>query len=151
MSLQIGIHCQYLIDTLYYSVSGVISVSFIDYVSPNSPYSGVSMNHMTNSQYQVDPLTKISFVGYRIPTSTDPSFSYPQYSETLNIVTPNGIIVSSSTYDDTGNTFQSTASGATFIVLQGSDRYAYAKKLHIDFDDTVTPGTRIVKIYGYGA
>ena len=138
----------FLIDTLYYSLSGVNTVPFNEVIAPGSPYSGITVVHMTNSLYQMDLATRLTCTGYRLTVSgTD--FPTAQYNETQTIQNANGMIVATSTYGDSGTGLPSTVPSATYQVINGSGNYAHANTMVIPFDNSVTPGKRVVQIYGY--
>ncbi|MEI6053494.1 MAG: hypothetical protein WCQ44_12390 [Opitutaceae bacterium] len=144
----------YLIDTLYYSLSGTLTVPFLQFLEPDSPYSGVSIVRLTNAEYQPDLTTKLSYLGYRIPTETNTGFEFAQYNETMTVLTsipsnPLDMFVATTTYEDPGDFYQTTISGATFLVLNGSGKYSYAKTVQVTYDNSVTPGVRTMQVYGY--
>lgn len=138
----------YLIDTLYYTLASPNTVAFSPYLAPESPYSGITVLHMSNNQYQTDPTKKLTCTGYRLTVSGS-IFPSPQYNETYSIESPVGTLVATSTYDDSGTGLPTTVPSVRFQVLSGLDHYAYATSILISYNNSVTPGTRIMQIYGY--
>jgi hypothetical protein len=139
----------YLVDTLFYNINNNEDLTFIPYLTSNSPYSGISMLHMTDANNVVDKSTMMTFVGYRVPI-LNPSVSLidtAQYNETLTIKNAFGTVVASSTYSDAGTGFATSTPSETYTVLNGTGRYAYAKHLTIYFNNVAN--TRIVQIFGY--
>jgi len=136
-----------LTDILYYTVNTTEQLSFI-YTIGNSPYSGITTTHMTNSNYEIDTSTLITFVGYRIvPTNVSSKITDPQYNETITIQNNNGILSAVATYSDTGNSFVTQKVSQTYMVLNGTDKYAYAKTITIYFDNLLGRRRIIVNSY----
>ena len=75
----------YVIDTKYYSLSGILQLDFVPY-TPGSAYSGVTMLHLTNSDYTLlDPSSQITFVGYRLAANPAAGWLVGQYNETITM------------------------------------------------------------------
>ena len=139
----------YVIDTKYYSLSGILQLDFVPY-TPGSAYSGVTMLHLTNSDYTLlDPSSQITFVGYRLAANPATGWPIGKYNETITLQTPSGMVVASTTYYDPGTGFATTTPSETYTVYNGTGNYANARYLVIYFDNTVVPNTRTVKLMGY--
>lgn len=139
----------YVIDTKYYSLSGILQLDFVPY-TPGSSYSGVTMIHLTNSNYTLlDLSSQITFVGYRLAANPAAGWLVGQYNETITMQTPSGMVVASTTYDDLGTGFATTTSSETYMVYNGTGTYANARNLVIYFNNTVVPNARTVKLMGY--
>ena len=137
-----------LTDVLYYTVNNTESVTFIPYTQANSPYSGITTTHMTTEDYEIDINTLITFVGYRIvPATTESQLSVPLYNETITLQNTNGMLVATTTYEDAGDTFVTTKDSQTYMVLNGTGKYDYAKSITIYFNNDA--GTRMIKVYSY--
>jgi hypothetical protein len=137
-----------LIDTLYYTINNIEQLNFT-YTQTSSysgipPYSGITTTHMTNSDYETDANTLITFVGYRIG---GPQITQKIYNETITLQNENGMLTATATYNDEGNTFQTTVSSQSYMVQNGTDKYAYAKTITITFDNSLN--RREVKIFSY--
>ena len=139
----------FLVDTLYYNITNNERLAFIPYLAPDSPYSGITVLHMTDANNVSDPSTMMTFVGYRVPilTPTVSLIATAQYNETLTIKNAFGTVVASSTYSDAGSGFATTTPSETYTVLNGTGRYAYAKFLTIFFNNVTN--ARVVKIFAY--
>lgn len=138
-----------LIDTLYYTTTSTEQLTFIPYLSTNSPFSGITTTHMTDSSYVIDPTTSLTFVGYRIPI-TNPSvsqFDSAQYNETITMQTTQGTLTATATYSDAGSGFETTKASQSYMVNNGIGKYAYAKFITILFDNTLH--RRQVLVYAY--
>jgi len=139
----------YVIDTLYYTINTTEQLTFIPIVGSNSPYSGITTTHMTDKSFNINPNTLITFTGYRIVPETPlvSNIAVAQYNETIHIKNENGSLVAVSTYSDAGDGFATTTSSETYMVLNGTGRYAYAKHITIVFDNAT--GRRAIQVYAY--
>lgn len=138
-----------LIDTLYYTTTTTEQLTFVPYLSTNSPFSGITTTHMTDSSYALDTSTSLTFVGYRIPI-TQPSvsrFANAQYNETITMQTPEGTLSATATYSDAGSGFETTNASQSYTVTNGIGKYAYAKFITIIFDNLNR--RRQVLVYAY--
>jgi hypothetical protein len=139
-----------LIDTLYYKTTNFIDLTFIPYQgTSDSPFSGITVACMTDSSYEVDPSSNITFVGYRIPLP-DPNtsgFTANQYNETITVQTLNGNFSAVATYSDSGTGFETTNTFQDYMILNGTGKYAYAKLIRIVFDNKLHQ--RQVFVYAY--
>lgn len=135
-----------LTDILYYTVNTTEQLSFIPYI-PGSNYSGITTTHMTNKNYTIDPTTLITFVGYRIVPKANSTIKTPLYNETITIQNENGMLSAVATYTDEGTTFVTQKDSQTYMVLNGTDKYAYAKTITIFFNNVA--GTRRIIVNSY--
>lgn len=139
----------FLVDTLYYNILNNEELTFIPYLAADSPYSGIAVLHMTDSNNVIDPSTMLTFLGYRVPI-LHPELSkiaFAQYNETITLKNKFGTLSAVSTYSDDGGGFETTTPSETYTILNGTGRYAYAKFLTIFFNSVAK--TRVVKIYSY--
>ena len=140
----------YLIDTLYYTTLNTENLTFIPFLSTtDSPFSGITVTHMTSSAYVIDTTTTLTFVGYRIPISSSikSQFSSAQYNETITIQTSEGSLTATATYSDSGSGFETSGTSQTYMVNNGIGKYAYAKFITILFDNDLN--RRQVLVYAY--
>lgn len=138
-----------LTDTLYYTVNTTEQLKFI-YTVGNSPYSGITTTHMTYKNFEIDPFTLITFVGYRIvpdPIDKKSKIVSPLYNETITLENKNGMLSAVATYVDSGDGFKTTNLSQTYMVLNGTDKYAYAKTITIYFNNIA--GTRRIEVNSY--
>jgi len=134
-----------LTDTLYYTVNNTEQLSFT-YTVGNSPYSGITTTYMTNKKYEIDSSTLITFIGYRI-VPVNGNISTSLYNETITLQNRNGMLSAVATYTDSGDSFATNKISQTYMVLNGTDKYAYAKTITIFFNNE--NGTRIINVYSY--
>lgn len=135
-----------LTDTLYYTVNTVEQLDFIPYTT-GSDYSGITITHMTDRNFEIDLSTLITFVGYRIK-NTNGNVATPLYNETITLENNNGMLSAVATYsDDNGTGFQTIKEFQTYMVLNGTDKYAYAKTITIYFNNIT--GTRRIEVNSY--
>lgn len=139
----------FLVDTLYYNINHTEQLTFIPYLAPDSPYSGMTVTHLTDANNVLDPSTMLTFVGYRVPIlyPAVSQIAAAQYNETITLKNAFGTLSAVSTYSDAGPGFETTTPSETYTVLNGTGRYAYAKFLTIFFNSVAK--TRVVKIYSY--
>lgn len=138
----------FLIDTLYYTINTTEQLTFIPITQGNSPYSGITTTHMTDGKYQIDPSTLITFVGYRIvPQRPLSKIVVPLYNETITLENDNGMLSAVATYEDGGDSFETTTNFQTYMVLNGTGKYAYAKTITIYFNKIAR--TRIIHVNSY--
>ena len=137
----------FLIDTLHYSLRNPrCELVFIPESLPDAPFSGVTVTHMTDGAYITIESSKISFIGYRVPSDPARGFDEGQYlQQCTTIQTTSGTMSMMSLYADPGGTFVSTVSGCTYMVLNGSGTYAYAKSVRVTYNQDLT---RVVEVYG---
>jgi len=137
-----------LTDTLYYTVNTKEQLDFKPYTI-DSDYSGITITHMTNRNYQIDQSSLITFVGYRIKNDNKEisKIETPFYNETITIQNNNGMLSAVATYTDKGNSFVTEKNFQTYMVLNGTDKYAYAKTITIYFNNIA--GTRIIYVNSY--
>jgi len=157
----------YLIDTLYYNVGAPYStLVLIPKLPGDTAFCGINIIPLTNSAFVSTPPNKITFNSYRMPSNTEDDFIIGQYLQQLAMVetvsgnmtmtvltsipsNPLDMFVATTTYEDPGDFYQTTISGATFLVLNGSGKYSYAKTVQVTYDNSVTPGVRTMQVYGY--
>jgi hypothetical protein len=139
----------YLVDTLYYTINTTEQLTFIPVVGDNSPYSGLTITHLTDANYALLLNTMLTFTGYRIvpETSSVSKITVPQYNETIILRNESGTLTAASTYSDAGGGFATTTPSETYTVLNGTGKYAYAKHITIVFDNDT--GRRTVLVYAY--
>ena len=139
----------YLVETLYYTVNTTEQLTFIPVVGDNSPYSGITITHMTDANYAIVSNSMLTFTGYRIVPENESvsKITVPQYNETITLRNENGTLTATSTYSDAGSGFATTTPSETYTVLNGSGKYAYAKYITIVFDNTT--GKRVMLVYAY--
>jgi hypothetical protein len=140
----------FLVDTLYYSIESQYMefLDFIPVVGSNSPYSGLAVLHMTDSNYVLDESTLLTFTGYRmVPSKAVTSKLLPQYNETMAVRNPKGEFTATATYTDAGGGFATQNPTQTYMILNGTGAYAYAKYVTIYFDNVNKK--REVRVYSY--
>ena len=137
----------YLIDTLYYNVGAPYStLVLIPKLPGDTAFCGINIIPLTNSAFVSTPPNKITFNSYRMPSNTEDDFIIGQYLQQLALVeTVSGNMTMTSLYDDSGRS-ELSVSGHTYIVLNGSGRYANAKTA--DFITDNIKRTRTVNVYG---
>ena len=134
-----------LIDTLYYTINNIEQLNFT--YTQTTAYSGITTTHMTDSNYSIDTNTLITFVGYRIVPSIGSQIIQKIYNETITLQNENGMLIATSTYYDEGDTFKTMIDEQSYMVQNGTDKYAYAKKITIVFDNILN--RRVVQIFSY--
>ena len=122
---------------LFYDLSKVNTVDFIPYLSPSSPYSGISITRLrTNNTFKKFwSDSKITFVGYRIPAQD--LFVHAQYNETITLQTSDGMLSATTTYPDSGGGFNTTVDKVQYMILNGTGKYKQSTLLTIHFDNTL--------------
>ena len=137
----------YLIDTLYYNLAAPYSnLVLIPKLPGDTAFCGINIVPLTNSAFEPVPPNNISFNSYRLPSNSADDFTIGQYLQQLALVeTVSGNMTMTSLYDDSGRS-ELSVSGHTYIVLNGSGRYANAKTA--DFITDNIKRTRTVKVYG---
>ena len=137
----------YLIDTLYYNVGAPYStLVLIPKLPGDTAFCGINIIPLTNSAFVSTPPNKITFNSYRMPSNTEDDFIIGQYLQQLALVeTVSGNMTMTSLYDDSDRS-ELSVSGHTYMVLNGSGRYANAKTA--DFITDNIKRTRTVNVYG---
>ena len=108
-----------------------------------SPYSGVSITPLTNSNYNPIPDTTVTFVGYRVPNTT--ILSTPVYNETVTIVIENSTLNAVATYADSGTGFETTLPFQEYTVTGGTGAFKHVNKMVIKFNNETH--TRVICLY----
>jgi hypothetical protein len=114
----------------YYSLDQVNTVDFMAYTN-NSPYSGISMTKLMDKTYNRYTDGKITFVGYRLMPSA--LFTKAQYNETITLQTNNSMVVASQTYEDSGNSFETTVNFVDYMIHNATGIFKGKKWLRINF------------------
>ena len=103
----------------YYSLDEQVSIDFEPYVGESSYYSGTTMSRLTNSTYTQYINGEIGFVGYRFKPSSLFN-SKPRFNETVTLKTPDGMVVASQTYEDSGTTYATEVDRVYFMIHNGA-------------------------------
>jgi len=114
----------------YYSLDEVNTVDFIPYTN-NSNYSGISMTRLRNKNYAKYVNGQITFVGFRLNALAP--FKMAKYNETITLQTKNGMVVASQTYNDSGDSFETTLNFVEYMVHNATGIFRGKKWLRIDF------------------
>jgi hypothetical protein len=127
---------------LYYDLvieNGVIVnqevLNFIPYISSESPYSGLTNQKMSNSDWTTNN-DIISFIGYRTPENK--SLKLPAlYHETPTISMEDGSCVcAQQLYPDTGSSFATTVPFIIYDIMSASGVFSKFKQMKIVFDNS---------------
>ena len=136
--------------------AGVITFELLDYIPfvPSGVFSGISISHMSNSAFERDTDTKISFFGNRVPNTNvlNSGILLPQFKETIAIQVPGGTVSGETTYDDPGSGFETTVPEVTYSATGGTGAFQGASTIQVIFDnDGVLFGRKFSrKIFVFG-
>jgi hypothetical protein len=106
----------------YYTLDEQITIDFIPYVGSSSYYSGTTMSRLTDSSYSKYIDGEIGFVGYRFKPSSLFD-SKPRFNETITLKTPEGMLVASQTYEDSGTTYATEVDSVNFLIHNAVGRF----------------------------
>lgn len=122
---------------LFYDLSKVNTVTFIPYINPSAPYSGISITRLRtdNTFKKFLGNSKLTFVGYRIPAQQ--LFKHAQYNETITLQTSVGMLTATTTYTDSGDGFNTTVDKVQYMILNGTGIYKKSTMLTIHFNNTL--------------
>jgi hypothetical protein len=139
------------LEELYYTVKNPASVKInTEADTTTSPYSGISIVRLTDSNYQELPHSyTITSVMYRIKMPSLDALDLPgnECHETLTITTPAGNLTAVATYYDPGTTFATEFKQVDFMVLNGIGKYKFANLIRIFYNNETL--TRRIAVYTY--
>jgi len=102
----------------YYALEDTVKIDFLQYAGGDSPYSGTEMIRLTDSTYSKYVSGDLQFVGYRFPQSALLD-DKPRYNETITLKTPDGMLVASQTYIDSGTTSATEIDTVNYMIHNG--------------------------------
>jgi len=106
----------------YYTLEQQVEIDFVPYTGDDSFYSGTSMSRLTDSTYNNYINGDIGFVGYRFKSS-GLFDDKPRFNETITLKTPDGMLVASQTYEDSGTTYATEVDCVYFMIHNGVGKF----------------------------
>jgi hypothetical protein len=127
-----------LIYTAYYEATHMNELAVIPLVPLSGEYSGKAMTSLTNADYIPIANSLIFYASARIVPAPVAFFKKSMFKETFTVNTPQGNVVASALYPDTG--FDSLTDNGTqqFIVQSGSGVFLNAYCVDIEYTSTGT-------------